>query len=329
MKILRLFICIFLAFCVVFSYTFGLGKINYAEKEIASKQEYKCIITLWHIDSFEGGIGSRAEFLLGRAGEFEKKNPGVLIMVVNHTVESALERLKNGDNPDMISYGYGLELDNLSPIEKQHFPFSEYDGKTYAVPWCMGGYVVLSRTEITDGVIQKAVISKGSKTLPFIALTLSGISVKEYKIKEPIDAYYDFISGSTDCLVGTQRDVNRVLSRGENYYVTPLQGYNDLYQYMSITCTNSEKKYYVCAYLDYLLSKTSQEKLNKIGMLSYYYDVPNLPEQIKKVKTDGNAYGFSLFTPQALWSELNDISYVVGEKQTEEIKKIKNIVYKP
>ena len=46
-----------------------------AGTESAVPEGYKGVLTLWQVDGFEGGSGSRSAFLNGRAIEFEKSHP--------------------------------------------------------------------------------------------------------------------------------------------------------------------------------------------------------------------------------------------------------------
>ena len=69
-----------LGFCVAFTLFFGKNFI-YRKAESEGAKNYKGIINVWQIDSFEGGTGSRKNFLSDVARTFEKKNDGVLVMV--------------------------------------------------------------------------------------------------------------------------------------------------------------------------------------------------------------------------------------------------------
>ena len=49
---------------IIVSYSFIFGYKNITtEKILADKEDYKNIITVWQIDTFEGGKGSRKQFL--------------------------------------------------------------------------------------------------------------------------------------------------------------------------------------------------------------------------------------------------------------------------
>jgi hypothetical protein len=68
-------------------------------------------LTIWQIDSFEGGKGSRASFLSNLSQKcFKGENCYVTVTALSS--DAARENLKNDNLPDIISYGsgfYGLE----------------------------------------------------------------------------------------------------------------------------------------------------------------------------------------------------------------------------
>ena len=57
------------------------------EKPILEVEGYKQILELWHIDSFEGGIGSRRDFLLKRAISFDISGVKKIRNVSNQSVK--------------------------------------------------------------------------------------------------------------------------------------------------------------------------------------------------------------------------------------------------
>jgi hypothetical protein len=85
-----------------------------------------------------------------------------------------------------------------------------------------------------------------------------------------MDAYVKFVTGKVKWFLGTQRDVNRLETRGMSVKVTPLERFNDLYQYVSITSSDQIKRYYAEQFINYLVSEQVQKKLNEIGMLSCF-----------------------------------------------------------
>ena len=77
---------------------------------------YKGVLNLWHVETFEGGCGSRANFLKKRAIEFESKNKGVLVSVQTYTPEQVVQKLNDGAKFDLISYSYGVGCDIVNML---------------------------------------------------------------------------------------------------------------------------------------------------------------------------------------------------------------------
>ena len=61
------------------------------DKKLLPEKEEKAkstVLVMWHVDTFEGGTGSRQDFLMKTAVAFEKENGGVYVSVVKHSEES-------------------------------------------------------------------------------------------------------------------------------------------------------------------------------------------------------------------------------------------------
>ena len=95
MKIYKVVLMIFIIFCGFFTCLYGKNLMD-TKNDIVKSEEYQGVITLWQIDEFEGGVGSRKQFLLKVARSFEKKYNGVLVMVSNFSKQGAEENIKNG-----------------------------------------------------------------------------------------------------------------------------------------------------------------------------------------------------------------------------------------
>lgn len=327
MKFLRPIICAIVVFVVGFSFFYGLKKINYGDEKFNNGKQYKSIITVWHIDTFEGGKGSRAEFLLSLASDFEKKNDGVFVMVLTHTKQSAEKSYADGLVPDIVSYGYGAMPEKPFKFSEKTFKYAVFDGDCYALPWCRGGYVILVNKEIPENkLLDNAVVSQGEYNAPLVAAAFDGYVLNNPKITTPTEAYYKFITGSADYLIGTQRDINRLISRNGTANVIQLKKYNDLYQYISVTATDSLKKQYACAYVDYVLSETAQKKLYKIGMASAYYAVEFDNEYLQTLQNTANEYGFNVFNSVSEYDELRSLAQIACFGDESALKKIKKFV---
>ncbi len=221
----------------------------------------KRVLTIWNVDTFEGGKGSRTAFLRKIARKAEKKRDGVYFLVTSYTPEGAEAALLSGNVPDLLSFGLGL-----SSFAEKSFPLP-YDfagGKVgsecLAVPWCMGGYYLFSLSDEFEEA-GSAAISAGGANLGVLSAACEGLHGEEVDSQA---AYVGFLSGKYRYLLGTQRDICRFLSRGATVYSRPLLRYNDLFQYISIT--KSDHMEDALAFLTELLSEETKSSLSEIGM---------------------------------------------------------------
>ncbi len=326
MYLKRVIIIVLTVAIVSLSLTFGVKTLTVAENKRYEGVSYQGIINLWHIDTFEGGVGSRADFLFKQTVEFEKQNSGVLILVTSHTIESYNENIRKGICPDFISYGVGVDIVGATEMTvKGNFIGGKVLGKTYAVAWCRGGYVLIENPNAkkSNGVI----VSSNKIAKPFTALALSNLEVKIDGEKPPLDAYYHFVTGESKYLLGTQRDVNRLNKRDFNAVITPITTFNDLYQYISILTQDQTKTYYINAFINQLLSVSVQKKLKNIGMLSVdgvvEYQDENLAT-MESVKVFD--YTVSSFTDTQKNNEIEKLSKSIIQNNTGEKEKLKNML---
>lgn len=252
------FACIF---CVVFAFSVSVKKIK-AENPVVKSEEYKAVIELWSIDTFEGGKGSRKDFLLKTSLKFEKKHKGVIISVISYTPYEAEETIKNRV-PDIVSCGSGLDF--FIPYMQSISFSSEYKtlsaGKTsYGISWCYGGYVLI-------GNKKRLAVGQGEYNEPLKALGERTEEFEKIDVYSPKEAYSQFLKGNCS-LLGTQRDIYRLSNKGIDFEYEVLNGFSDLFQNMFITCTQKEKFEYCESFLSYMLSSETQERLTNIGMLS-------------------------------------------------------------
>ena len=133
------------------------------EKMFGKKSDYQGIITLWNVDTFEGGTSSRSSFLEWVSLKFEKMYKGVYIKVENLTIDEMVANLKMGKKPNIFSFGNGishyLEKDMLtlsktfeSRVLSNFMSSGLKNGELKALAWYTSGYCLLSTTE----KIQKA-----------------------------------------------------------------------------------------------------------------------------------------------------------------------------
>lgn len=227
------------------------------------------VLTAWHVDTFEGGIGSRQDFLMKTAIEFERENKGVYVHIVKHTEESVADSFSKGLRPDIISFGNGVDgvLNYAKPLKtqvnNQFFSSATVDGRVYFYPYAYGVYATFA----VDGASgDGTVISKGQNNLPLF------LALKENLVGGDclpcIEAYTRLVSGKCARLLGTQRDAYRLLRRGLNFSVEAHTAFTDLVQYVAVTSGDDVKAELSIRFAEFLLSKKTQERLGEIGLFS-------------------------------------------------------------
>ena len=243
----------------------------------ASAEGEKEVITLWQIDSFEGGKGSRATYLQNIANKFSK-NENCIITVISLNANAARLNICDGKVPDLISYGAGFYgIENL------------IDGyKT----WCNGGYCLLTlgeNADFSDVSKDNTIINAGIDNFVQAATLFCGLNGAT--VDKPTGAYVKLISGKFKYLLGTQRDIMRLKTREEVFSVKPITIFNDLYQNISLICKSAKKKKIANEFIDYLID--NKDNLSKIGLFSgsskLYSDEMSIMENI--------TYEYKLISP--------------------------------
>lgn len=327
MKIMRVIFGGIIAACAVCTLLFGVN--TQSETKIdKSDDAYKGIITLWHVETFEGGTGSRKQFLLKAARGFEKNNSGTLISVVSHTSASYAEQISSGNFPDIVSYGVGVSVKNQSVMDvDKTFYAGNVENKSYAVPWCGGGYVLIRNPKIADK--NNVVLSCGENNLPECALLLRDENFSEIKRENQRDAYQSFRAGKFSCLLGTQRDIVRLSDSGMEFSVEGVSEFNDLYQYISITSANDDKLNACNEFVRYLLSEEVQKQLNVINMQSIYYNVEGNPEEYRNLYVSSAKTTVSAFSTKEDLSMIKSIASSDFDDKETRVKKLKNVLLMP
>ncbi len=273
------------------------------KKSRPQAQGYSGILRVWQIDSFEGGRGARSSFLSTVAKKFEKENPGVLVMVAAHSAESAANALREGNVPDLISYGTGIDFvsDYALPLKKYECAATSSGGAAYGVPWCRGGYMLFTADgDFTDVSDTNTVISQGNGAFPAAAAALEGMR-GQFDVMPSVRAYTALIGGEYKYMLGSQRDVYRFITREFNVLAKPLYAFSDLYQYISVL-SDETKIFNLCnQFIGLLVSEPMQKQLTKIGMMSPYFSIygaddpimseaeKNAPQNILAAYVDENA----------------------------------------
>ncbi len=318
-----------LTFFICFTVFVGRGKLTYQDKR--TDIDYKGVLSLWHIDTFEGGEGSRRLFLNNVAKNFEKKNDGVLIMVSNYTIEGAMQSIKEGKRPDMISYGVGVDVSGLTELNlAKNEPYAAIGKKSYAASWCRGGYLLIAKSKtIIDQSkeLPSLVVSQGEYNMPMLALALEGYTAKNVKIIRPSDAYAEFINGKAPFMLGTQRDLVRLSYKNIQAEIYPLSSFCDLYQYVAISTNNQDKVSASKAFINFLLSEENQKKLSSLKLFSTKYSVDYDDEKFSNMQNITAKYGISLFTDRLKVQETISLSQLALCGDQNAMAKIKNVIF--
>ena len=223
--------------------------------ETKAEQQQMQLIELWQVDGFEGGKGSRADYL-SKVAEKCFANDNTYIKVTSLTAQSALRNFETGRIPDIISYNAGfVGIERL--INDEDFTY-----KT----WCSGSYCFITcdaGADFTDINSTNTVVNAGKDNLAEVAAALEGLSgaVQE----TPVNAYLKVLDGSYKYLLGTQRDVFRFRARESLFKVRCVESFSDLYQNISILTANA-KKYRACMqFTDFLLTVND---VSSVGLFS-------------------------------------------------------------
>ena len=72
-----------LPFVLIFAVVFAVAFYP-RSKEEGKSEEVKKVIRVWNVDTFEGGKGSRTNFLKRAAAKIEKKNKGVYYLITSY-----------------------------------------------------------------------------------------------------------------------------------------------------------------------------------------------------------------------------------------------------
>lgn len=325
MKILRLSVAALITFTVVFTVCFGKTKIG-EDKTVKEPKSEKQIISVWQIDSFEGGSGSRRGFLSEVARKFEKNNDEILIMVTSHTAESAKNCTDNGIIPDLISYGNGTEIASAAEINVRDGSNEKNIKGTLAAVWCRGIYVLFENRGKLSKNHNELTVSQGEYTLPLAAYALDGKVSNGVIEMSPLDAYVNFVGGKSKYLLGTQRDVVRMINRGFSAEITPIGSFCDLNQYISLTSTDAQKAVYAERYVNYLLSDEIQKSLYKINMFSAYVNVEYEEEVFLRLQSVVPKKGVSAFVSKERIKELQELSRLAANGEESSLLKIKKVL---
>lgn len=263
-------------------------------------------LKLWHIDSFEGGSGNRAEYLNRIAVKYHAKNSSCFVVVQTLSECEAINAINAGILPDLISFSHHIannfcdklqKLDIKSPARAEIQKFAQKDGKNYAIPWVMSGYCLIGNSAVDGRVLAQLSADtaysfgkeygKGAKfaytaglknSYAQVAMLENSTARANLKTCDPqmfdktsFEAYSGFIDGNSAVLLGSARDFYRVQNREklgamQECTYVPLQKFSDLIQYVGIL--NPQQSAQSENFISFLLNDENQRALANIGLFS-------------------------------------------------------------
>ncbi|MDE7087076.1 MAG: hypothetical protein K2O67_02665 [Clostridia bacterium] len=295
-KKILIFIAIIVIICIALPITAAIVRKTPSADATEMQQ-----ISIWQIDGFEGGKGSRANYIQ-KTGEKCFKNKKIYVTVTVISADAARLNIERGEYPDIISYPAGFYgLENLINT-------ADFSHKT----WCNGSYCLLTleeNSQFSDVLAQNTVVNMGKDNLTEVALALSGLNGAV--MEEPTNAYLKLLSGKYKYLFGSQRDVFRLKARNVSFSIKPVTEFNDLYQNISILAKN-KAKYQTCKqYVDYLLSNSN------VGSLGLFGGGELCAEELKVF--EGINYGVTLNCPCGI-NYVNDLKAAAKNGDVNKLK---------
>ncbi len=296
------------AFIVLIALLIVLTPVSYCtlKGRETTDESVMMVIDLWQIDGFEGGKGSRAEYLSKKAGEcFDGEN--IYFRVTSLTDDAARMNIAEGNLPDVISYNSGF-YGIAEYINDRHFASME---------WCNGCYCLITldeRADFSDVSPKNTIINGGKDNLAEVCAVLEGIAGAE--VAQPTNAYLHLLDGKYKYLLGTQRDLFRFAARERECKIKPLNAFSDLRQNISIIASDGQR-YAVCKeFIEYL---TAHNEVSSLGLFSFnteYSDNAQMNE-LSRCKS------ISSLPPTC--SEIY-IAELKNAAKTGDINKIKNLI---
>ena len=295
-------------FFLIFSPLFLFNRENYKQdiNDFFNMDLDTKVLSLVHIETFEGSMSSRGKYLEKLATLFNKKRKDVYITIKTLTIEELELNFEDGFC-DIVSFGYGVGdflKDNLIKLKNidMHKSFLESgksDGEILAYPYSFGGYATITRQSainkdsVSLSEIGKVTIKDKSKNEYSFGFAKNGLVniagvLKQNNITTKKELFYEndlstynmyekFLANKFATLIGTTRDVVRCKDREVKGSLSPcvynyLGGFTDLVQYLGITSKNYGNQIIAQEFLEFALSEDLQRALNKVGLFSPVFD---------------------------------------------------------
>lgn len=260
---------------------FFISHIDIIEEYQSTSQE---IVEIWQIDTFEAGSLSRTSMLTSLSSDFYNEN--VLIYIRNIDYDIAISNMKNGQYPDLISFGSGVdteivnfisELSNEYGLPSSVSSSGVISNKLYAIPYMISAYCVISHNELNqdltaeENILTAEEIYFGGDSMMSPYEYISTLKDFENNDLTPYQAYTSFSQNPNSILIGSLRDVQRTINNSKissNTFYYQTLSYFGLADYLSI-CSFSDSQYSEKV-LNHIFSNLNSDFVSSSGLLSPY-----------------------------------------------------------
>ena len=256
-----------------YAIAFGFEKAKNLEI-FSQKQNEQTIISIWHIETFEGGGKARIEYLKTVAKQIEKDNKELLFMIKSVSPEKLKSELTLSI-PDIVSFGFGvgnivlphlIAYENTFDVRDELISSGSFNKKFFAVPFIMSGYAIFNHSMLSNE------FHVGTNEYIKPETIYESMSLKPQETESQYEAYIDFVYNKNVTLLGTGRDLFRINNLNNlgrtNAMIQPVDTYTDLIQYLGITNQNKT----TLKFINLALSNTYQTKLKDYSLFSSKYD---------------------------------------------------------
>lgn len=261
---------------------------------LSKSSSHSQVLSLWHIETFEGGSANRAKYLEKVAQNFNKSQKNCFIIVKTLTENQLFLNLEQKQYADIYSFGVGSgyllsgflqSLEQNNQIRQDLQMYSTINKNILAYPYMFGAYFSITR----QNDLQQTQTNKNQKIKdlsfgndsfinPIAALNENNyqkVKVENCLYKESsYQAYCDFVEHKSKTLIGTSRDFSRVKNRENLGTISScdykcLAGYTDLIQYIGINKNISEVRNALAQdFCKFLTEQESQQLLKNYGLFS-------------------------------------------------------------
>jgi len=134
-------------------------------QKLFGEEVFECVLELWNVDTFEGGVASKSSFLEKVAIAFEKQHKGSFVLVRNMDESEFESRIAGGEMPDLFSFSH-VTAKRIQPFLTELEENSEIievignsgvtlQNERLGIPWCMSGYAIVSSQARIDATGNK------------------------------------------------------------------------------------------------------------------------------------------------------------------------------